>query len=520
MTNLIRIYDLTDKYWNKETYNVMLPPENNPYGNKNGVVTFRFKKKSSYCYSYLSNLTMIPRRKYTCTLWVKTDDPAFRVQMYTGHNKQKGRVWGKPILAPINNWVKLTWHFVNPAGSKAYCVSFRLRGNNNSRYRSHSLYNPVIVPFGTEINEENKTEENKTEENKTETKLVSTDNLSNVFSVIYERYIDTVVNIMVDAKDGNTYRGTGFFISNDGYIATAGHVVVAGNTTPEPFVKKVYVTIYPENILLEGKVVGVDRLYDVGVIKIDIPGNAVRDYLQWYNSRDVKIGSYAVTIGHPLGHHVQSITSGIVSENKGQDYSWMPESLIVDFSIIGGNSGGPVINKEGKAIGIVSWGYDVGNFSLNGSIGSYVAKKVVDNLILRHKNGETSPMIFKTGYMGIYFRPIGMYETVNLGLNSIQGMQVISVASGSPAKTAGLKANDVILKANDKLVGKFNNQELLGSIIHFTPIGQTIRLVVKRGSLTLNINVPVIQIPPSKDYIFANTQTIQKLMKKEFVMHC
>lgn len=522
MTNVVILKDFNHRLWNKYSYNNILPPLKNPENNTtHGVVTFKHKPRRNgmaFIYCYTKNITLKQNTKYTCTVWAKTNDPLWKVKLYTGTNHQvkTGRVICDPLIVPgINTWVKLSWTFTNPAKSQVECFSFRFDGNSKSHLYTHSLYKPVITEFKEEttiVNENTNTKSNS--DTKTDT---LPQNLSDVFSVIYERYIDTVVNIMVTSKDGNTYKGTGFFISSDGYIATAGHVIVAGDTAPEPFVNKVYVTIYPENKLVEADIIGVDRLYDIGLLKVNTSG---RDYLEWFNSRNTKIGSYAITIGHPLGHHVQSITSGIVSENKCQDYSWMPESLIVDFSIIGGNSGGPVINKEGKAIGVVSWGYDVSNFSLNGSVSSYVAKKIVDDMILRHKNKENIPMTFKTGYIGVYFRPIGMYETVNMGLNTVQGMQIISVADNSPAKTAGLRSNDVITNANDHILGKFNNQELLGTIIHFTPIGQTVRLVVLRRSKTLNINIPVTLIPPNKDYIFANTHTIQKLMKKELVLHC
>lgn len=509
--NLLTVTDFQNTVWNKTSYNTVVSPDINPVdGTTRGVVSLRPKNILSFCFSYSSKLVSFQRnKKYIVSVWVKSNDTELVIQMYTGNNRieqKNGRIFAeKKKITKNNEWEKITWEFTNPSNSNSDCVSFRLYASIANRY-INSLYGPEVKEF-TYVNSSNEIIPQNTNQN------------IKKFSSIYDEYINAVVSIMIESEDGQIYRGSGFFISSDGYIATAAHVIVAGNKIPEPFAKKINVNVHPENKIYEAEIIGVDRLYDVGLIKININFNSERKYFDWFDSREIKIGSPAVTIGNPLGVHVQSITKGTISENKCQDYSWMPESVIVDFSIIGGNSGGPTINEEGKVIGIVSWGYDVGNFSLNGSVSSHVCKKIIEYFLRRSRGENLTKMTYETGYAGIYFRPIGMYETLQLGLNHVQGMQIISVSNNSPAQKAGLKINDLILKADGKNVGKFNNQDLLGTLIHFHPIGKIIKFNIKRGNVTLDINVRIEKLPPSNDYIFANTQTISKLMKKDIIFY-
>lgn len=511
MSNILNNSDITNKSnWNATTHNYVYNRSYyNPSRQRNGVVAFRHKSRTGNSLSYINslenNISLLKGGTYKISVWARTNDRDWKICVYSTNFESVFRTTDRR-----GRWKKYEWE-ITPTENISK-ISFKFDGNRYSYRRFHALYLPQATlislpplppPPPPPPTEETKTD-NTTTDNTTTESSSSVQTLTN-FSKVYKNKIEAVVNLLVQATDGNFYYGTGFFISADGYIATAGHVVVGGNTIPEPFIRKVYVQIYPENIMVEGVVVGVDRIYDIGLIKVNLSN---RKYFEWENSRNVEIGSYAVTIGHPLGKHVQSITSGIVSDNNAQDYSWMPESVLVDFTIIGGNSGGPVINLNEKVIGIVSWGYDVGNFSLNGSASSYVAEKVITSL--KNKwGGSGNPVIFDTGYIGVNFEPIGIYDAISRGINKIQGVIVKSVMSGGPAQKAGIRGGDIIFEIDGKIIGKNNNQELFGSIIHFATIGSTLRVKINRNGRIIEVGVVIEKIPPRYDRIFSNVQKIK-----------
>jgi len=174
MSNLIITPDLHHNSWDKHRYNIILPSEPSPFGNTTGVITFKHKKLKgniAFCYCYSKNISIQKSKKYKCTIWAKTNDPNWNILMYTGNNQQTrlGRVITNQIKVPSdNNWVKLTWEFINPSHSRVECISFRFNGNARSTQYVHSLYNPVLTEVVETKTEETKTEETKTEETKTE----------------------------------------------------------------------------------------------------------------------------------------------------------------------------------------------------------------------------------------------------------------------------------------------------------------------------------------------------------------
>ena len=298
--------------------------------------------------------------------------------------------------------------------------------------------------------------------------------------------------------------------------------MVVHGSVPEPYVKNVWVHVYPENTVHSATIIGVDRIFDVAVLKVNLTN---RVHFNWSDSRDLKVASPIAALGQPYGDHVQSITVGVTRENKGQDFSWMPESVISDFDTVGGNSGGPVINVSGDVVGILSWGYGDSTYQISGAIASHLAKQISDNIISRHLSGGTPPLNYASSYLGVNFSPINMYNTLFTipALSRVEGVRVISVANGSPAKSAGLKAGDVITHANGIIVGKNNNQFPLGTIVHFTPRGGNIALTVRRTNNgygnPVTINVTTTAIPGGRDIIFSNVQTIGKLLEGEMEIH-
>lgn len=178
-------------------------------------------------------------------------------------------------------------------------------------------------------------------------------------SAVVKETINSVVNIKTDHGSGS-----GFFISPNGFIATNSHVVA--NST---FVN---VTTSDKKVS-EAKVIGVDRHLDVALIKIS------GDYkpLQFANSDEVEIGERVIAIGSPMGYSF-SVTEGIVSGvNRTSSANDVAGYIQTDAALNPGNSGGPLINAEGKVIGINTFkveGQNIGfalssNYAVEGIVG-------------------------------------------------------------------------------------------------------------------------------------------------------
>jgi len=156
---------------------------------------------------------------------------------------------------------------------------------------------------------------------------------SDDFSGIIEDAIKSVVTIRTD-----TSQGTGFIISNEGYLVTNAHVLVGG--------RKVNAITYGQEIL-SAKLIGYDGELDVALLKISGNYNS----LKLANSNDVQIGEKVIAIGNPLGLQF-SVSEGIVSAVKRPGLIDINAYIQTDAALNPGNSGGPLINKKGEVIGI------------------------------------------------------------------------------------------------------------------------------------------------------------------------
>ncbi len=533
MSNLLRYPNLNHAAWGRSFYYLTrIQSVPSPKSTTHDVFGFIQKRDLGFCYCYKNIANTKFNRKYRITLWARTTDQNWKIQAYLYNNHRRRRRTNLEVrtVSSDNQWHQLTWVFTNPQNVRAISINFRLWGSSSNSVK-HYLYYPELLDFASipppsssTDSTDNNTDNTASSGGQTTTGGSNTSTVSGSFPSlqsfmsIYQDKINAVVNIMMQAQNNDYYSGTGFFVSSDGYIATAAHVVVHGNTPPEAYAKNIYIHYYPENKVIKATIVGVDRLYDVALLKVNLTN---RKYLAIADSRKESIGSFAIAMGQPLGNHVQSITSGIIRENKGQDYSWMAESLIVDFEIIGGNSGGPVLNINGHLIGIVSWGLTVGAFSLNGAIATHAAKKVIDYAMSRHSQGVKVPIDYPSSYLGISFEPVDMYHTVVTNLSKVEGVIIITVEGNSPAANAGLKVNDVITHVDNVLVGKQNNQVPLGTILHFIGIGKTLTLRVLRTPNygAQNIKVTTARLPSSSDYIFSNKFNIDQLNEKKLIIH-
>jgi serine protease Do len=235
-----------------------------------------------------------------------------------------------------------------------------------------------------------------------------------------------------------TVQGTGFFISNDGYILTNNHLVEKASKV------KVFTVQGDE---YTAKVIGTDVKTDVALIKVDSKN---LPFAEFGDSAQLKIGEWVLAIGNPLGME-HTVTAGIVSA-KGRQLDLgdgnYEDYIQTDAAINRGNSGGPLVNMKGEVIGITSniLTPTGGNIGIGFAIPSNMAKKVVTQL------KEKGRVI--RGWLGVTIvsQPIDQDYQKALNLKSRKGAIINDVTPGGPADKAGVKQYDVITEVNGQVV--------------------------------------------------------------------
>ncbi len=223
--------------------------------------------------------------------------------------------------------------------------------------------------------------------------------------------------------------GSGFIISEDGYIVTNNHVVSKAD--------KIDVILKGGKHAYRAKVIGTDPETDLALLKIDVKKKL--PYLKFGDSDKMRPGDWVIAIGNPFGLD-HTVTAGIISA-KGRVIGEGPYDnfLQTDASINPGNSGGPLLNMKGEVIGIntaiVASGQGIGF-----AIPSNMAKKVIYQLKKYRK--------VKRGWLGITIQDVDENTAKALGLSKPQGALVASVLKGQPAEKAGIKVGDVIIALN------------------------------------------------------------------------
>ncbi|MGF6481457.1 DegQ family serine endoprotease [Paraburkholderia sp. JPY419] len=264
--------------------------------------------------------------------------------------------------------------------------------------------------------------------------------------------------------------GSGFIISNDGYILTNAHVVDGAN------VVTVKLTDKRE---FRAKVVGADQQSDVAVLKInasDLPTVKIGD------PRQSKVGQWVVAIGSPYGFD-NTVTSGIISAKSrtlpNENYT---PFIQTDVPVNPGNSGGPLFNLQGEVIGINSMIYSqTGGFQgLSFAIPISEAIKVKDDLV---KTGHVS-----RGRLGVAVQGLNQTLAESFGMQKPQGALVSSVDANGPAAKAGLQPGDVILSVNGDEVS--DSTDLPSKIAGLAP-GSSATLKVWRDKASKDLKVTI-----------------------------
>ncbi|MEF3696914.1 Do family serine endopeptidase [Desulfolutivibrio sp.] len=261
--------------------------------------------------------------------------------------------------------------------------------------------------------------------------------------------------------------GSGFIISRDGYIVTNNHVIDQAD--------EVKVLLRDSDKPLTAKVIGRDPEMDLALIKIE--GKNDLPYLEFGDSGALKVGEWVVAIGNPFGLQ-NTVTVGIVSA-KGRIIGAGPFDNFIqtDASINPGNSGGPLLDLDGRVIGIntaiVASGQGIGF-----AIPSNMAKDIITQL---RENKSV-----KRGWLGVTIQNIDENTAKALDMKDTKGALLTSVIPGDPADKAGLKTGDVITAINGENIEDTN--ALLRKVAAIRP-GEKAELTILRKGATSKISV-------------------------------
>lgn len=293
-------------------------------------------------------------------------------------------------------------------------------------------------------------------------------------------------------SEPQTAQGSGFIISADGYILTNNHMVDEA--------EKVEVEL-TDGRKFTAKVIGTDSDTDVAVIKIDEKN---LPYLELANSDTLEVGEWVLAIGNPLGLS-HTVTAGIVSAKgrSGFGLATLENFIQTDAAINRGNSGGPLLNLDGKVVGMnTAIAGSTGNIGIGFAIPVNMARHVYEQLI---ESGKV-----ERGFLGITISDLTSEQAVIYGLEeNTKGVVVPEITKDSAADKAGLKHNDIILELNGEPIE--SRDVLLNRIAMLKP-GDVVRLVVWRDGRRRIFTVKLDK-RPSTDELTGNLppETIEEL---------
>jgi len=271
--------------------------------------------------------------------------------------------------------------------------------------------------------------------------------------------------------------GSGFIISEDGYILTNNHVVDDAD--------QILVHLNDRREFV-AKVVGKDERSDIALIKIDADGLKA---VKIGDSQDLKVGEWVLAIGSPFGFD-QTVTAGIVSA-KGRNLpseNYVP-FIQTDVAINPGNSGGPLFNLDGKVVGINSQIYSRsgGFMGLSFAIPIEMAIEVADQL----KNGGR----VSRGWLGVLIQDMNAKLAESFGMDRPRGALVARVLPDSPSEKAGLQVGDVILEFNGHDI---HTSSELPPLVGRSDIDKPAEVKILRNGKERIVEVNIGELPPDE----------------------
>ena len=292
------------------------------------------------------------------------------------------------------------------------------------------------------------------------------------FGELFEKFFDR--DEMERGRRDAQSLGSGFIISDDGYILTNHHVIAGAD--------EVIVRMSNRKEFV-AKIIGSDEASDVAVLKVEAEKLPV---LEFGDSDKLKVGEWVLAIGSPFGFD-HSVTAGIVSA-KGRSLpsdNYVP-FIQTDVAINPGNSGGPLFNLDGEVIGINSQIYS----RTGGFMGLSFAIPIEMAVDVANQIKETGTV--SRGWLGVLIQEVTRELAESFGMDDPHGALVAKVLDDSPAAAAGLEVGDVIVEFNGKKVIRSSS---LPPLVGRAKVGKQAQVTVIRNKRRQEIGVQIAELP-------------------------
>jgi S1-C subfamily serine protease len=295
-----------------------------------------------------------------------------------------------------------------------------------------------------------------------------------------------------------TATGSGFVVDKDGTIVTNAHVVEGAD--------KVQVRFDENGEFIDAEVKGVDTSSDIAVLKIDPSSVSDLTPLPLGDSSKLQVGDSVIAIGNPFGYS-KTVTTGIVSglqrEIQAPNGFTIPDVIQTDASINPGNSGGPLLDANGRVIGInsqIATGGGQGSVGIGFAVPVNTAKQLLPDL----RAGET----IERAYLGVQMQDVTKQLAEDLNLASDKGALIVEVTQDSPADKAGLRGGrtetgqgvaaggDLIVAVDGKSVS--DSSEVANAIAQKRP-GEKAEITYYRGDSKKTVSVELAKRPTSAE---------------------
>jgi S1-C subfamily serine protease len=276
-------------------------------------------------------------------------------------------------------------------------------------------------------------------------------------------------------------QGSGVIIDPQGYIVTNYHVVLGA--------REIQVSL-SDGRVVSARIVGVDTLTDLAVLKIDVDNLIAAE---WGNSDDLRVGALVWAVGSPFGLQ-RTITFGILSakHRSGMAGEVYQDFLQTDAAVNPGNSGGPLVDTQGRVVGINTAILGDSYQGVSFAIPSSVAKNVYQRL-------KTAGQVAR-GWLGVQLREVDEEDILRYGLSDMKGAFVARVVDEPdvpcPARDAGIQVRDIVIDWNGTPIHK--PAELI-RLVAMTDAGTTATVVVLRGGRRISLEVLVAKRPAFLD---------------------
>lgn len=288
--------------------------------------------------------------------------------------------------------------------------------------------------------------------------------------------------------DVSTNLGSGFFISPDGYIVTANHVVEDGQS--------IEITA-DDGKTYAAQIVGVDPKTDLALLKVDDGQNFPFVQLA---TKTPRIGEWVVAVGNPFGLG-GTVTAGIVSARARDIKAGMLNDFVqIDASVNQGNSGGPTFDLQGNVIGVNSAIFSPTGGSVG--IGFAIPAETVTEIVAKLK--ERGAIV--RGWLGVQIVPVTREVAEGLGISETNGAMVVEPEPNGPAAKAGISAGDIIRNVNGEAVQ--DDRELVRRIASLQP-GSRISLDISRRQDQRTIDVTIAKMPDERRAAAPPTQRVR-----------